>query len=235
MEGTSLSSGHTSPQDEKTVAICRGGESAYTVFLAGGIASGKSRVAQLLRRKGAWVCDLDQLARDVVAPGSEVADSIAAEFGDDLFATPTGELNRSELAARVFASPADTARLEALELPAIKARLIEILTVTCCAASVPPAVVVEVPLLDRMEDMLGLVDDVLVVSAPVELRRQRACGRGMSEADFDQRLQHQPDDAYLRVHATSIIDNSGDEDTLERAVDAWWDRRVRLQHTSMSA
>ena len=193
-----------------------------TVFLAGGIASGKSTVARLLARRGAWLCDLDQIARDVVAPGSEVLDQIAAEFGDDLIDSETGELDRHGLAARAFDSAADTRRLERIEMPAIKARLTQILTNTSCAVTAPVVAVVEVPLLDRVEDLLSLADDVLVVVAPMALRRHRAIGRGMTGADFDRRVAQQPSEEYLRSHATDVIDNSGTAESLEAAVDAWW-------------
>lgn len=193
-----------------------------TVFLAGGIASGKSTVARLLAGHGAWPCDLDQVARDVVAPGSEVLGQIAAEFGDDLVDPETGELDRHALAARAFDSAADTRRLEAIEMPAIKARLTQILTTTSCAATAPVVAVVEVPLLDRVEDLLPLADEVLVVVAPMVLRRHRAIGRGMTGADFDRRVAQQPSEEYLRSHATSVIDNSGNAAKLEAAVDAWW-------------
>lgn len=193
-----------------------------TVFLAGGIASGKSTVARLLARRGAWLCDLDQVARDVVAPGSEVLDQIAVEFGDDLIDPETGELDRHGLALRAFDSAADTRRLEQIEMPAIKARLTQILTNTSCAATAPVVAVVEVPLLDRVEDLLPLADDVLVVAAPMALRRCRAVGRGMTGADFDRRAAQQPSEEYLRSHAADVIDNSGTAESLEAAVDAWW-------------
>ena len=100
----------------------------HTTFLAGGIASGKSTVARLLHDRGAWLCDLDQVSREVLEAGSPVLDAIAAVFGDDLIDGGTGELNRGELAARAFATPEDTARLEAIEMPAIRERLAAILT-----------------------------------------------------------------------------------------------------------
>lgn len=193
-----------------------------TVFLAGGIASGKSTVAALLRERGAWLCDLDQVSREVLEPGSTVLERIAREFGDDLLDAETGELDRGELARRAFDSPEDTRRLEAIEMPAIRERLAQILTNTCCAATAPTLAVVEVPLLDRVEDLLSLADEVLCVVAPLALRRERAIGRGMDGADFDRRVLRQPSDEYLREHATHVIENTGDRQALEAAVDAWW-------------
>ncbi|MCI5949350.1 MAG: dephospho-CoA kinase [Coriobacteriaceae bacterium] len=195
---------------------------AHTTFLAGGIASGKSTVARLLHDRGAWLCDLDQVSREVLEAGSPVLESIATEFGDDLVDRDTGELNRGELAARAFATPEDTARLEAIEMPAIRERLAAILTSSSCSGAEPKLTIVEVPLLDRVEDLLPLADDVLVVTAPLALRRKRAIGRGMTGEDFDARAARQPSDEYLRAHATHVIENDGDAAALEAAVGTWW-------------
>lgn len=195
---------------------------AHTTFLAGGIASGKSTVARLLHDRGAWRCDLDQVSREVLEAGSPVLDAIAAEFGDDLIDGDTGELNRGELAARAFVTPEDTARLEAIEMPAIRERLAAILTSSSCSGAEPKLTIVEVPLLDRVEDLLPLADDVLVVTAPRALRRERAIGRGMTGEDFDARTARQPSGEYLRSHATYVIENDGDAVALESAVNAWW-------------
>lgn len=193
-------------------------KSPRAVLLAGGIASGKSTVAKLLRERGAWLCDLDQVSRELLQPGSDLLEDIAAEFGRDLIDCETGELNRGQLAQRAFATPEDTARLEAIEMPAIKERLAQILTPSCCAATRPALTVVEVPLLDRVEDMLSLADEVVCVVAPYELCRERAIGRGMTGEDFDARAAKQPSDDFLRAHATRLIDNSGDAAQLEATV-----------------
>ena len=192
-------------------------------FLAGGIASGKSTVSRLLREKGAWVVDLDQVSRDVLQPGSPLLDELSAEFGDDIVDGQTGELNRGLLAKRAFASAEATDRLEQIELPAIRERLAQVLTTSCCATTAPALTVVEVPLLDRVEDMFSLADDILVVVAPMDLRRERAVGRGMTSEDFDVRVSKQPSEDYLRAHATHVFDNSGNEEALRKQVDLWWD------------
>lgn len=202
----------------------------HTTFLAGGIASGKSTVARMLHERGAWLCDLDQVSRDVLESGGPVLAQIASEFGDDLIDPETGELDRLGLAVRAFASPEATERLEAIEMPAIRERMSQILTNTCCAATEPALTVVEVPLLDRVEDLLPLADDVLVVTAPLELRRARAVGRGMDAEDFDARVVRQASDEYLRAHATHVIENTADVEALERAVEAWWQAVLGSSH-----
>lgn len=195
----------------------------YTVFLAGGIASGKSTVARMLAELGARRIDLDQVSREVLEPGSPLVAQVAAEFGEDIVNPETGEVNRALLGKRAFDTSEDTARLEVIELPAIKARLIEMLNVSCCAATEPKVTVVEIPLLDRCEDMFDLADEILAVITPLETRRRFAIGRGMAGADFDARVARQTSDEYLRAHATTVIENTGTAEELKAKVLAWWE------------
>src|SRR3984885_5088288 len=92
------------------------------IGLTGGIASGKSTVSALFAALGVPVIDTDQIARDVVAPGTELLARVVAHFGAEML-TPAGELNRRALRARVFADPADRASLEAMMHPAIMTEL----------------------------------------------------------------------------------------------------------------
>ena len=194
----------------------------YEVLLAGGTASGKSTVARELERLGARRIDLDQVSRDVCAVGSEVCRRLAEAFGADVLDPRTGELDRALLARRAFSSEESTRELEAIELPAIGEELAR--RVRTAGDGV---VVVEVPLLDRVEGMLDDVDEVICVTCPLDVRRRRACGRGMDPADFDRRVAHQPNDEYLRAHADTVLDNSGDEGALVARVGAWWKERER--------
>ena len=195
----------------------------YTVFLAGGTASGKSTAARELERLGAWRIDLDEVSRTMLAPGEPCLDEVCAAFGDDLVDPESGELDRALLARRAFSDEASTALLERIELPHIRDMLVRMLTSGICGQTEPVVCVVEVPLLDRMESMLDLADEVVVVTCPLEVRRVRAVGRGMDAADFDRRVAGQPSDDYLRSHADAVIENLGDERDLLSAVHDWWD------------
>lgn len=192
-----------------------------TVYLAGGIASGKSTVARLLEGWGARRIDLDQVSRDVLAPGQPCLAAVAQAFGDDLVDPKTGELDRGLLAQRAFASSEGAERLESLELPFIAQGLRDRLDQA--QADGASLALVEVPLLDRMGDLMSLADGVLVVACPLALRRVRAQGRGMDPADFDARAARQPSDGFLRDHATWVLDNEGDEAALVAQAQAWWD------------
>jgi dephospho-CoA kinase len=197
----------------------------YTIALAGGIASGKSTVALELERLGARRVDLDQVSRDVLRPGSPCLAKIAEAFGEDLVDGVTGELDRGLLARRAFATAEGAALLEAIELPYIAGELGRVLSTMAAADGGAPCVVVEIPLLDRMEGSLDVVDEVVCVTCPLEERRRRAIARGMDPDDFDARVRRQPTDAYLRAASDCEIANDGDQDELLGAVRAWWKAR----------
>src|SRR4051812_21620774 len=80
------------------------------VGLTGGIASGKSTVAAILRELGAVVIDADQVARDVVAPGTPGLAAVVAAFGPEVL-TEAGALDRPAVARRVFEDPEARRRL----------------------------------------------------------------------------------------------------------------------------
>lgn len=191
-----------------------------TVFLAGGIGSGKSTVAHELERLGCRRIDLDQLSREVLQPGCPTTLEVARAFGIDLL-DERGVLDRRTLAARAFATIEDAARLEQIELPAIARLLEERLRALSNASDPPETCLVEIPLLDRADAMRSLADETVLVDCPVELRRVRAIGRGMTGEDFDARAANQPTDEWLRAHADTIITNTGTYDELIAQVHAW--------------
>ena len=212
----------------------------YRVIVAGGIASGKSTFARELERLGALRIDLDELSRVVLDQDQALVAAIARRFGGDVV-DADGRIVRRMLAQRAFASAADTAALEALELPAIERELRARLTaaeagggtdMAACCAMLPPCVVVEVPLLDRMDVDSFEIDEVVVVLAPLEDRVRRAVARGMDEDDARARMKGQPTDAWLTAHADLVVDNTGSEDDLLLAARSWWDEHERHAWTT---
>ena len=190
----------------------------YVVFLAGGIASGKSTVLKELRHRGASCVDLDELSREVTAAGSPTNELLAEAFGEDVL-DEAGALRRAELARRAFASAEGTRLLERIVHPAIRKRL----ELWLAAQDRDAVCVVEIPLLDRVEDLISLADEVLCVVSSMDTRRMRAVGRGMTAADFDARVAQQTSDDYLIAHSTTVIRNDADKQTLVQSVNAWWE------------
>lgn len=193
------------------------------VGLTGGIGSGKSTVAGRLAEHGAIVIDADQLAREVVAPGTEGLRAVVAEFGPAILA-PDGSLDRPALAKLVFADESARGRLNAIVHPLVGARTAEL---TEQAAAQPDAVVLyDVPLL--VEN--GLAPHyhlAIVVDAPVDQRVHRLMtSRGMTEADARARIAAQADETARRAAADVWLDNSGTIDQIVATADALWADRL---------
>lgn len=197
----------------------------YVIFLAGGIASGKSTVARIMESFGAHRLDLDALSHIVLEPDSPCLAEVIGVFGEDLVDARTGVLDRSLLASRAFSTPQGAARLEDIELPFIREALVARLREMECSDA-DGVCVVEVPLLDRMGPLLDIADEVVGVTCPLEVRRARAVRRGMDETDFDCRVANQPSDEYLRTHADTVLDNTGERGVLVSAIRSWWDARA---------
>lgn len=192
-----------------------------TIGLTGGIGSGKSTVSRLLAEKGAVVVDADQLAREVVAPGSEGLAEVVAAFGEDLL-LPDGSLDRGALGARVFPDPAALARLNAILHPRIGALTVE--RMAAAEAAGAQVLVHDVALL--VEN--GLQDGyeaVVVVDVPPEVQLDRLVRlRGTTGEDAAARMARQATREQRLAVATDVIRNDGTLEDLGPQVDALWDR-----------
>jgi dephospho-CoA kinase len=191
------------------------------VGLTGGIGSGKSTVSAELGRLGAVVIDADQLAREVVAPGSPGLAAVVAEFGEEML-RPDGSLDRAVLAARVFADPGALARLGAITHPLVteESRRME------ARAPADAVVVHDVPLIVE-NGLADRYDLVVVVGADEDTRVRRLVDhRGMVEEDARARIRAQADDAARRAVADVWIDNSGTRADLVGSVRLLWRERL---------
>ncbi|RMF18085.1 MAG: dephospho-CoA kinase [Candidatus Dadabacteria bacterium] len=189
------------------------------VAITGNIGSGKSTVARLLGRRGAVVIDADQLARDVVAPGTPGAAAIRDAFGDEVFDVH-GELDRKALGAVVFADPDARRRLEQITHPAIRAEMMQ--RIARAQRQAPPLIVLEVPLLFE-GGMDRMFPDVLLVAADDDVRRQRIAARdSLPAAEIDNRMRSQMPQQEKLERARWVIWNNGGLDALEAAVERLW-------------
>ena len=187
------------------------------VGLTGGIGSGKSTVARMLGRAGFAVVDADQIARDIMEPGSPVLDEVTAEFGADLIGAD-GALNRGELARRAFATTEDTMRLNSITHPAIRAESER--RFAAAEEAGEQAAIYDMPLLVD----LGLHKDMdltVVVDVDKDERiRRLVAKRGLDESDARARMAQQIDDAARLAAADVVIDNNGPLDALDPQVAA---------------
>lgn len=199
------------------------------IGLTGGTGSGKSTAASRLAERGAVVVDADQLAREVVAPGTEGLEAVVGEFGPDVV-TAAGELDRAALAAVAFASDERRRALESITHPLIAARTAELLG----AAPSEAVLVHDVPLLVE-KGMGSSYHLVVVVDAPVQDRVRRLVARGMPEGDARRRIASQASDEERLAAADVWLTNAGRTDDLHAAVDRLWVDRLLPFRDNLSA
>lgn len=182
-------------------------------------------VAAAFEKKGAARVSADQLAREIVAPGSEVLSQLTERFGRDIL-TENGRLNREHLARIIFDDDQARADLNRITHPAIGRLAVEKLQ--SFAGSGVPLVVYEAPLLFEA-GAEGRVDEVLVVKIDPAIQLQRLVKRdNLSEVDAQQRIAAQMPQAEKLERADYVIDNSGDMETTLRQVDELWRRLLTI-------
>jgi dephospho-CoA kinase len=175
------------------------------IGLTGGIASGKSAVAAMLRELGFCVLDADSLAHKLMEPGHPAYGEIVAEFGDSMV-DKSGHIDRAKLAAVVFAERAKLDRLNAIVHPRVTEALFRQLDEwerngVRDASFVEAALIVEAGIHKKL--------DGLVVSwCTREQQLRRLIARGMSELDARRRIDSQLMLKEKLQHATYSIDCS---------------------------
>jgi len=213
------------------------------VGLTGGLGSGKSTVAAMLRELGAHVIEADELGRALMEPGQPVYSAIVEHFGRQVVNTD-GQLNRARLAEIAFRE----GRLEELNAfvhpPVIEAQQKWMDEVFArdpeAVAVVESALIFEVARDARargekesvLADWRRRIDRVIVVTAPDALKIARYVARigpepgnrEAIEADARIRLSHQVGDAEKAAEADYVLDNSGDIAALRANVQALWPR-----------
>lgn len=176
------------------------------VGLTGGIGSGKSTVARLFREQGVPVVDADQIARDVVEPGTDGLEAVVEAFGDGVL-DPYGRLDRKRLGERVFVDEAARKKLEGILHPRIgaasMARFAEL------AQREHPYAIYEAALLVE-NGIHRTMQALVVVSASEEKQIARVMARdGLDEAAARQRIAAQLPLADKVAVADYVIDNDG--------------------------
>lgn len=184
------------------------------VGLTGGIGSGKSTVVRMFGDLGVHWVDADDVAREVVEPGTEALKSIAEHFGADIL-DEAGALNRAQLRTIVFENPAERQWLESLLHPIIRQELVRQLKPDDYTL---PYVLLVSPLLFET-DQHQLVDYSLVVDVPVEMQVERTVARDSNSIEQVKRIigAQMPRDQRCD-RADAIIDNNRPFVDVERQV-----------------
>jgi dephospho-CoA kinase len=191
------------------------------IGLAGGIASGKSTVGKLLKKRGALVIDADAVAHEIVEPGWPALAEIRDRFGAGVIAAD-GSLDRAALGKIVFEDPQARHDLNEIMHP----RIYEEIQRRIRGQKRNRIMVFEAALLaETYEQALEWleIDAVVVVDATPELQFQRLLdGRGMSQDEAYQRIMAQTSREERNSRASYVIRNTGSLADLERQVDRMW-------------
>lgn len=200
----------------------------FRVALTGGIASGKTTVADLFAAHGVPLVDTDIIAREVVEPGQPALAAVAQAFGSDVL-DPDGRLDRRRLREIIFSDARARARLEAILHPAIRA---EMERQSVAAAQAGPYQILVIPLLAE-GSRRDHVDRVLVVDAPETVQVERLMARDAvtrEQAEASLRAQAQRE-SRLGI-ADDVVTNTGRIADLREQVAALHERYVKLAAAS---
>lgn len=202
-----MSSTRTRPRDWRV----------YRVGLTGGIASGKSTVAEMFAALGVPVIDSDAIARQVVVPGSAGLAAVVDAFGTEVL-HPDGSLDRRRLREFAFATPENRRRLEAILHPLIAAEM-----EAQAASAGGPYQLLVVPLLIE-SGLEARVDRVLVVDCSESVQKTRLMVRdGETAAGVERLLAAQLDRETRLARADDVLVNAGTREELRERVQALHD------------
>ncbi|CCN46909.1 dephospho-CoA kinase [Vibrio nigripulchritudo MADA3029] len=184
----------------------------FVVGLTGGIASGKTTVANLFQEHfGIEIVDADVIAREVVEPGSEGLSKIVEHFGSDILSTD-GSLDRSQLRSRIFENENEKLWLNDLLHPMIRQKMKQNL-----ALIQSPYALLVVPLLVE-NNLQSMANTVLVVDVERDTQISRTMNRdGVSKAQVESILNSQASHDERLAHADHVVDNNqSDADLLSQ-------------------
>jgi len=179
--------------------------------LTGSIGMGKSTIAKMFERAGVPVFDADAIVRDLQANDPALISAIGERFPGTV---TNGVLDRERLALKVLGFPAELEALEAIVHPAVQLARTHFIEKNRDA----PALLFDIPLLFETGGE-GEFDKVIVVSAPIEVQRERVLARpGMTPDKLDAIVARQMPDKEKRNRADFVVDTGGDLSTTERQV-----------------
>ncbi len=189
-----------------------------SIFVTGGIGSGKSTLMRFFEKHGAAVVYADEIGHANLLDEACKAELVAA-FGSDIL-DEQGEVIRSALAQRAFATAEATARMDAITQP----RLYEgCLRALAQAGQTHEVVVLEMAILDGRDTFYQNADIVVAVTTSPEVRVRRLMqSRGFTEEDARSRLARQvPEEQRLAI-ANVVFTNDGTVEEFEQELEAWW-------------
>ena len=191
------------------------------IGLLGGIASGKSYVAEQFRRLGADVLDADRVGHEVLQ-SVPICAAIRNHFGGTVFGED-GQVDRKALGRIVFApapdGPRELLKLEQLTHPEIRRRLK--VQADCASAAGVPAVILDAPVMMKA-GWAEICSRLVFVDAPEAVRRERAMARGWTADEFAAREAAQASLDAKRRRADFVVDNSASREYTQAQIERFW-------------
>lgn len=207
-----------SPRESVSTDRIQGGyNSPVIIGLVGGVASGKTTVAQFFADLGAWVIDADRLCHEALDQ-PEVRKQIVLDLGSEVLGSD-GLIDRARLRP-LFQAPDSLRRLESILHPLVIARIHE--RIRAARKQGIPALVLDAPLLleSGLEVLCG---PIVFVDTPRSLRLARAVSRGMSREDWEQREKMQKSVNEKKTRADTIIDCTKSPREVRKQVHELWE------------
>lgn len=175
------------------------------IGLTGSIASGKSTVSKMLKKKGFPIVDADEIARLVVEPGSPVLVEISHLFGQAIL-LEDGSLNREKLGERIFGNAEERQKLNGIIHPAIRKEMLKQKEQWISSGS--NTVILDIPLLFESR-LQSFVDKIIVVSITPEIQKARLMARNvLSEEEADARISSQLPLKEKEQNADAVLYNN---------------------------
>ncbi|MYL62810.1 dephospho-CoA kinase [Bacillus hwajinpoensis] len=182
------------------------------IGLTGGIASGKSTVAEMIRRYEIPIIDADVMARKVVEPGEPALQEIFRLFGDDMKAEDGG-LDRKKLGSVIFKDEEKRKVLNRVLHPAIRKGMLD--QAAALKEQGSPHIVFDIPLLFESQ-LTHMVDQTLLVYVDAKTQLSRLVERdGSTEEEAIDRIQSQMPIEEKKELADNVIDNTGTREETE--------------------
>ncbi len=188
------------------------------IGLTGGIATGKSAAAAILREMSIPVIDADVLAHQELQPGSESFQSIVQEFGSRIL-SQDGTICRQELAMLIFSNENERVKLEAIIHPKVQEKVKHFREKQIFMGT--EIAVYDVPLLFE-KNLESQFDGVLLIDCEDQIQLDRLMTRnGLSVTEAKLRMAVQMDMNMKRVRATWVIENNSTRDELKIVLQQW--------------
>ena len=192
--------------------------------ITGGIGSGKSTVSAALETRGAKLVDADEVVRELQRPNGEIFTNLVQEFGE-MIINEDGQLNRQKLADIAFSNPADLEKLNKIVHPAVGKEMAKRRNAFIRQGYI---VLVDIPLLVTSEGTLARKEyqdftGKIVIDCDEKIAVARLVKfRGFREDDAWARIDKQASRKQRLEFADFVIDNNGDNDSLELQIDSCW-------------